>query len=571
MAGLTGALAVGLTLAATAGAATFTPNTFEDNNFTTNTVDTGDCLAGSTDPCSLREAVEAANEAASDDEVVLSEGRYELDPDFGELFVQANTPNQDPAGTLLVRGVGARLSTIDANGGDNDANRVMSFNARTVSELRDLGVTGGFIGDDQGGALDIRDSESDSDDAVVTLLRTWIYDNHDEDDDGGAIKNNGKLTIRESLLSGNTAGRDGGAIENDDELTIVNSTLTGNEAGTFDDSADGGAIDNDGEQSEFPRIFRGSLLTEVPAKAPFLRVENSTIAGNSAPNGVGGGVATEEETNCEVASIAGNCEGPAAYALFHNSIVSGNTANADANCSNNFPADDPEFASSQGYNLENGATCLFTATGDKDAAAGTGALANNGGPTDTLRLEDGSVAIDGGDPANCQPIDQRGVTRPQRTTCDIGAFEREPVPPLAPVVQPETPRGEQCTDPVPPITTLRNAGLTVRSNRVTLVGTSRDPDPCASGVQRVEVSMARVSGTDLNCRFIRSTTRFVITPFRNCRRPVLFSARGTTDWSFTFRVRLTPGKYRAQARGYDNVRNKETPKKRRNIVYFEVK
>jgi hypothetical protein len=104
-----------------------------------------------------------------------------------------------------------------------------------------------------------------------------------------------------------------------------------------------------------------------------------------------------------------------------------------------------------------------------------------------------------------------------------------------------------------------------------LVGRSRDRgDPCPSGVERVEVSMAKVSGTDLNCRFVRSANRFVITPFRNCRRPILFRAVGTTSWRFTFQGVLTPGKYRAQARGYDNAHNKETPKKRRNIIVFDV-
>lgn len=83
--------------------------------------------------------------------------------------------------------------------------------------------------------------------------------------------------------------------------------------------------------------------------------------------------------------------------------------------------------------------------------------------------------------------------------------------------------------------------------------------------------MAKVSGTDLNCRFIRRSNRFVLTPFINCRQPVRFVADGTTQWQFRFRVKLKPGKYRAQARGYDEVRNKETPKKRVNIVVFTVK
>jgi hypothetical protein len=565
-----------------AQAATFTPTTFEDNNFTTNTVDLSDCASGSTDPCSLREAVESANETPGDDDVPLAEGTYELNPDFGSLFYRPLTtpPSQDQtgmaAGSLLVHGQGARVSTIDANGSE-DHNRIFEFIGGAVVEMRDLGMTGGSIGDDEGGAIEIRDDQGD--DAVVTLRRVWVYDNHDVDSDGGAIKNNGKLSIFESLLSGNTAGDDGGAIENDDELTIVNSTLTGNTAGTFEESSDGGAINNDGQQAEF---FRGgprsSSLTEVPEEAPFVRVSSSTIAGNSAPNGNGGGVATTEEDTCP--SIGGDCNGPRAYALFHNSIVSDNSADGDDNCSGNFPADDPDFASSQGYNLEDGDTCLFKATGDKLAPSGLAALANNGGGTDTRKLLDGSVAIDGGDPANCEAIDQRGVTRPQRRTCDIGAFEREPDParPVEqqPQAQPElpqpiTPQGDVCRDRKPPVTVLRNPGLTVSGDSVKLEGTSRDLGaPCRSGVQRVEVSMAKVSGTDLNCRFLRRSNRFVITPFRNCRQPVLFKAEGTTEWSFTFRGVLSPGKYRAQARAYDAARNKETPKKRRNIVYFEV-
>ncbi len=83
--------------------------------------------------------------------------------------------------------------------------------------------------------------------------------------------------------------------------------------------------------------------------------------------------------------------------------------------------------------------------------------------------------------------------------------------------------------------------------------------------------MAKVSGTDLNCRFIRRSNRFVLSPFQNCRQPIRFVADGTSQWQFRFRVKLKPGKYRAQARGYDQVRNKETPKKHQNIVTFTVK
>jgi len=52
-----------------------------------------------------------------------------------------------------------------------------------------------------------------------------------------------------------------------------------------------------------------------------------------------------------------------------------------------------------------------------------GALADNGGPTETRALLAGSPAIDAGDAEGCPKADQRGVARPQGAACDIGAFE----------------------------------------------------------------------------------------------------------------------------------------------------
>lgn len=50
-----------------------------------------------------------------------------------------------------------------------------------------------------------------------------------------------------------------------------------------------------------------------------------------------------------------------------------------------------------------------------------GELADNGGPTFTRALLEGSPAIDQGSPAGCRPSDQRGLLR--LGTCDIGPFE----------------------------------------------------------------------------------------------------------------------------------------------------
>ncbi len=50
-----------------------------------------------------------------------------------------------------------------------------------------------------------------------------------------------------------------------------------------------------------------------------------------------------------------------------------------------------------------------------------GPLQNNGGPTLTHALEQGSKALGAGGP-NCEDVDQRGQQRDNK--CDLGAFEK---------------------------------------------------------------------------------------------------------------------------------------------------
>jgi hypothetical protein len=50
-------------------------------------------------------------------------------------------------------------------------------------------------------------------------------------------------------------------------------------------------------------------------------------------------------------------------------------------------------------------------------------LADNGGDTNTHALTPNSPALDAWPGAECPATDQRGITRPQRQACDIGAYE----------------------------------------------------------------------------------------------------------------------------------------------------
>lgn len=242
---------------------------------------------------------------------------------------------------------------------------------------------------------------------------------------GGAIQGLGDVTVIDSALVENQAG-DGGAIDVAGTVTIVRSTLAGNTAGSF-----GGAVE--GERNQ-PAI-----------------IVNSTIANNTA-GALGGGLAGIGDVTLVYSTISGN-SAPAGANIDDNGGVLTSFASAfaqpaggGANC-NGFAS-----TTSHGFNLEDdaGASCGFsTSTGD--LAPGTNALlaalAANGGPGPTLLPSPGSPLLDAVPVASCQAdgaagvtTDERGVTRPQGTGCDIGAVEVEvvtptpPTPPAAPAV-----------------------------------------------------------------------------------------------------------------------------------------
>jgi len=89
------------------------------------------------------------------------------------------------------------------------------------------------------------------------------------------------------------------------------------------------------------------------------------------------------------------------------------------------------------YNSYGAVTKTESIVGDPDGDPDPllGPLQHNGGPTETHALLEGSPAINAC-VNNCTvATDQRGVHRPQREHCDIGAFELPPVrPPTVPAL-----------------------------------------------------------------------------------------------------------------------------------------
>jgi len=159
----------------------------------------------------------------------------------------------------------------------------------------------------------------------------------------------------------------------------------------------------------------------------------STIADNSAATGGGIGILRAPSLQASVEMI--------------NNIVADNTATTGPDVSGTF--------TSRGYNLIGNRTAStgFTATGDQTGTTASpldprlDTLRNNGGVTNTYALSTGSPAIDTGTCSGFGGLviasDQRGVSRPFGTRCDIGAFEFKTFPIVVRVVPVGT--GSLCT------------------------------------------------------------------------------------------------------------------------------
>ncbi len=162
-----------------------------------------------------------------------------------------------------------------------------------------------------------------------------------------------------------------------------------------------------------------------------LRTRLATISGNTvgssaAHDGYGGGLETGPSSSLDVidTTIAGNhVTGPkghgggiyAAGGSITSSIIAANTAADHGNCLASL--------TSHGHNLESANTCGLDAAGDvTNADPGLAPLGNYGGALPVQALLPGSKAANAAGVCT-SATDERGVSRPQGTACDIGAVE----------------------------------------------------------------------------------------------------------------------------------------------------
>ena len=378
--------------------------------------------------CTLREAIQAANSNTdvngADDCDYTGSG----DPDsitFAANYTITLLGSQLPVVTtpIIIMGRGAANTVIQADSAPNTVdNRVFEVNSTGNLTLDGVTIQNGRC-----------------------LLCPTFTDNG-----GGILNFGGALTVKNSIISANIAGRHGGGIYNEGgALIVMNSTFSDNSAAhTSSIVGDGGGIDNvmgtvsitnstfSGNNATFGGGISNNSVFFSCADTPSATISNSTFSGNSAI-GAGGIFNLQGVITLHFNTITANSGGGvgstntgSTCTKAGGNIIFGNTG-SDVLAANS--ATTQRFIS-LGYNLVGVAganvdfTQEFNAIGDLTGASHNpmlASLADNGGSTQTHALQTGSFAIDAG--SGCPSTDQRGVTRPLGAGCDIGSFEKSSI------------------------------------------------------------------------------------------------------------------------------------------------
>ena len=352
---------------------------------------------------------------------------------------------------------------LTVSGGNSHGVFFVSDVAGQTVELRNLTLTAGtgyeFAGDTYGGcivtdaAMVLRNVAIVGCQATIgggflgskdlTLIGGRVVDNHALQSAGGIGRTDaGATVITDSVISGNTAGLDGGGIAvGSSPLSIADSTVSGNTA-----RSGGGVFVGDDFASGSSAILRttisGNTATDASQGGGGIRIaiDQLEIADSTIADNKNGGISIDppqyfQDHVIRNTTLAGNT-GPMPTAIFYcfywsfilpitvvsNTILSGS-------CS--------AGVRSGGGNIESpGDTCGLVPPSDHSNVSGAalhlGKLGLHGGPTRTIPLHAPSVAIDAA-PGCLTATDQRGVARPQASSCDVGAYEWDgdaPVPAL---------------------------------------------------------------------------------------------------------------------------------------------
>lgn len=348
------------------------------------------------------------------------------------LMLSGNTTGDSPGngGGMHITGAGdATISGITVSG--NTAGReggglwngagLMTLSNSTIAD----NTAEGDAANQGGGGLFNLAGTLEVTDTIITA-----NDASGDAGSGGGILNLGNtLTVTGGRIAGNTAVRAGGGIEDNNtategvgtamaDITLRNLTIDGNSTGPS--PGNGGAFHVTGGNAvivvDRVTTSNNSAANEGGGFWNFneadMTLVNSTVSGNDAGAGGGGGIFNRPLGNLGIVNVT---------------VADNTTTGMGAGLLN---SDTGVVTAANSLFVGNGvagATIDGSGSNLVGDMAMVGALAANGGDTQTHALMAGSPAIDAGDDAVCQGmpvngIDQRGVSR-DNPGCDIGAYE----------------------------------------------------------------------------------------------------------------------------------------------------
>ncbi|MGH9458687.1 MAG: Ig-like domain-containing protein, partial [Thermoanaerobaculia bacterium] len=460
--------------------------------------------ATSTLECTLRAAVQEANAYPGPSTITLPSGTYTLTL-AGASEDSAATGDLDTLERLTIVGAGAGTTIIDGNAGDRLFDLFpVTYGTPPPSKFSSSGAPINAIafsrsadGEISRSVLEVSISSISTITSFPLLHLIDVTLRNGAAPDGGAVRISGTVVLQNSVVANNVATNDGGALfmEPTSGLDVLGSTIEGNTAGLFGGAiamrsnwgvpgltidhstirnnttaANGGAIHSAGSD---PIAVTNSTLSGNQASggdggglylggSGSALIDNSTLSGNAALFNGGGVVASVAPLSILNSTFAENSAGSNGGAIHSGGAVDAVNAifansTSGGNCSGN------TFGSG-GNNLSSDSSCGFSGSGNLTLTDPLlGPLQNNGGQTDTHALLSGSPAIDAGDDAAADGVDQRGFSRPVdgdqdgTATTDIGAFEYVPSADLS-VTKTDSPDPVAAGQPLTYTITVTNTG-----------------------------------------------------------------------------------------------------------------
>ena len=257
----------------------------------------------------------------------------------------------------------------------------------------------------------------------------------DSDSGGGMYNTGGKLTMTACTFSGNTVALYGGGMYNENgDPTVTECVFSGNQAV----EGGGGMYNTDGNLMVKACTFLGNTVALYYGGGMYNKkstgtVMNCTFSGNTAKR-YGGGMYNDDLSGDEKYLLISNCtfsnntadlyKGHGLYCTSYRTLLTNCIFWSGSSSTKQIYEDDEDgdFQIQYSITTEGG-------TGNKNSDPKLGPPAWNGGTTKTCAISGDSPAFNAGrnvgayDPISVPPDDQRGVSRPQGTSVDIGAYE----------------------------------------------------------------------------------------------------------------------------------------------------